>query len=79
MPHPAQPHGAAAALASGHLGDLPARRGHGPHRLARFWEPTRSADGSLCRYRRDAVGSASQPTARLRRVTGDRDWLLLTG
>jgi hypothetical protein len=60
MSHPAQPREAAAALASGHLGVLP-QRGHGPHRLTRFWEPTRSADGSLCRYRRDAVGSASQP------------------
>ena len=28
MPHPAQPGLAAAMLLAGHLGDLPARRGH---------------------------------------------------
>lgn len=38
MPHPAQPGLAAAVLVADHLGDLSARRGHGPHRLTRSSE-----------------------------------------
>jgi hypothetical protein len=44
-PCPAQPDLAAAVLMAGHLGDLPARRGHGPHRLTRsFGRPSKSPD-----------------------------------